>query len=260
VDPDEPEHWFVLSPFASYDEWWYTKTLGWAAQFHEEIGEIIRRFHQEANEFFSLQRQALEESKIELLQEIPLLRMVDELAEVKREVISAYRAKIRVEENPEDLDTFFMRCQRVLEAVLDACLKKLDDRESLVHKVSASDFRYHLQRMADELKIDLPKTYVRKSYAGKLAHAARLRGQGVRERALLLFLDAYYHQEHSRFLFVLKAEPGLLGAIDEIVVTRNQLAHYSEEIVIEDKYTVINKAYHNLKTILNLLVTHFFRG
>lgn len=258
IDLDDPDHWYIQSPFGSFDDWWFTKRMSWATRQYEEIAELISSFASEVRDNLHLLREEAEESQITLISENPLLSSNPELAEIKKMVKSVYYAYQRVIENNQDMDTYFVRCQKVLEALLDTCIRNIVNPMDLVRTMGTYDFVQNLRRIASELSISLPDDYLRQTYAKKLPFAARGNAHGPRERAILLLLDAYYRQDESASLGALRADPELFVRINGIIQIRNAHAHHSNSNGhnLELDIQACNASLH---WIIQVLTTHFFR-
>lgn len=259
MDPDEPNEWFVQSPFNAGDESWYGRALGRAFQFSNDIKELVSVFQSEVQDLFDINLLKIQENQFELINDIPKLSTFEGLQDTRREVKSFELAKRRLNENLDDLDTYFMRAQRVVEAVLDACILLIDDRRSVVSLASNIDFRHHLGQISCGLNINLPSSFQKQVYREKMKKAAELRGQGVRERALVLVMDAYYGK-NSNSLSIFEEEPDLLELIDFIIVQRNQLAHHNSANMNTVSLMQVEKGYDVIRTILQVLLKYFHRG
>lgn len=258
IDLDDPEHWYVQSPFGSHDDWWFTKRLSWATRQYGEIAELVSGFADEVRDNLHDLREEAEESQIDLIHDNPALRSHPELLEIKKIVKSVYYAYQRVLESGQDIDTYFVRCQKALEALLDACIRKIDNPMELVRAMGAFDFVRNLRRIASELSVAWPDDYLRQAYAKKLPYAARGLAHGPRERAILLLLDAYYRQDESCSFTALRADPELFVRINGIVRIRNAHAHHSQTDV-HDQEANIEACKADLYRVIQALTTHFFR-
>jgi hypothetical protein len=224
VTEDDPEHWLVRSPFGGAGGWWYKRKLEWAVEHSLALRDEVAGWVSRGTPALLQGNYAF---KHEIGRDFPGLFTWKEGVEVLHELERAYQAEALYTDDPTIADLVLLRYQRVLEALLAACLTTISDRAALAKRVTGSGFAAKSRVMAAALDAILPPAFCRDSYGYKMAAVARYGGSALRDRALFLLAHAYYESD-APFRAALKVAPGLLVDIDLVTELRNQQsAHYS---------------------------------
>jgi hypothetical protein len=254
------ENYYVQSPFQSHDEWWFTKKLVGATLTNAEVASLIEEFLKEVSDNEHLLQQRFQDKKIPLLFENKEIIERPELQQLLKEIRKAHYSLVKYEAEPEDYDILFIRQQKVLEALLDACILTRGNRAETLEKFPKGDFLYQINRMANELQVPLPKGLVRVSYEKRLKYVFNGQGSSLRERTLFFLIDAYYHAT-SPSVYLLKSEPNFFYYLDMIAQLRNEHAHtHSDNQKDRDIPEMVKMSTNNLTQIVNIMIAHYFKG
>lgn len=255
VDPDLPNRQFVMSPFGTHENQWFTNHMHIHASRDKEVGEELRQITEiamlELQEKYPLNNQL----DIGLFVEFPAIANLSTFAELREQLESVKRAYNRISDGHQDYDTFFMRCQRTLECLLDECIATVDRREKLVPEKKGG-FGDRILHMAGQLSVDLPRNYTSPQFADRMGAVARKRGMSSKDRALFLLIVAY-ERENSPALAVLKDMPEFYHSINLIADVRNKTAHYSTETIDNDR--AAGQVMDQLERLVRVLFSHFLR-
>ncbi|MFS0555048.1 hypothetical protein [Brevibacillus sp. 179-C9.3 HS] len=256
IDPDMPNRLFTASPFDAYENVWFTNHLLNQANRDEAIQSGLDGFVKMALEELREKYPLNNHLDIELFVRFPAIANQPEYKELKEQLESVKRAYNRISDGHMDYDTFYLRCQRTLECLLDYCIAKIDKRQELAGKVQKYDFPNRIRDMAMNLSIDLPSNYGSPQFADRMEKVARMRGNSSKDRALFLLLDAHYRKD-SASLMVFRDMPEFFQSINLVAEVRNKTAHYNKETIDHDTST--ERVMERLELLVIVLFSHFLR-
>ncbi|MBD7970426.1 hypothetical protein [Paenibacillus gallinarum] len=258
VDPDLPEKIMVTSPFGENEDDWFTKHMLLHAQKSDCLQEDIELFMLEAKEELIDKYPFNNYLDIELFRKYPSIANYENWKSLRSQIESTERSYNRLIEGDEDYDTFYMRAQRSLEGVLKYCIEKIPNKMDVMNSVTRYNFTDSLKRIAENLRIDIPSNLFSPDFYNRLKSVANNKGISSKDRALFLAFDAFYHQEETPSLQLLKNIPDFYKRINIITNVRNKTAHFTEEIeTVESRnFTIIKQ---ELDILLDSLIAYYLK-
>lgn len=255
VDPDTPNRIFVMSPFGFLENTWFTNHLSQSQRddVREELDSFLEIAMEELSEKYPLNNQL----DIDLFVQFPSIANNPEHGELRDQLESVKRAYNRIKDGHMDYDTFYMRCQRTLECILDESIAKISNRVNLANRMGKYDFVNSLRVMSEMLNIRLPGNYFSTQFADRMEKVAKGRGISSKDRALFLILDAYYNKEEAPSCWVFHDMPEFYESINLVCDARNKTAHYSKSAI--DNSTLTEKVMDQLERLIRVLFSHFMR-
>lgn len=254
VDPDLPERVAVTSPFGQYEDDWFTKHLLMHLQKSNRLKEMVEFFQEEAKEELKDKYPFNNHLDIELFKKYPSIANYEAWKPLRMQIEATTRAYNRLLEHDEDYDTFYMRAQRTLEGVLTYCIAQIPNKHQVMKPVSKFGFIDSIKRISEELRIDIPSNYHSVDFYYRLNQVAKMRGMTSKDRALFLAFDAYYNEEVTPSLSLLKSLPDFYHRINLITNIRNRSTHFNEEGMDTQNYMDIKQ---ELDILLDSLIAHY---
>ncbi len=255
IDPDLPERTMVTSPFGENEDDWFTKHMFMYAKKDDKLQEILEFFQEEAKEELIDQYPFNNDLNIRLFERYPIIANYDIWEPLRNQIEATERAYNRLIDGHEDYDTFYMRAQRTLEAVLKYSIDRLPNKQEIMRPVNKYSFTDSIKRIAEELRIEIPSNLFGVDFYRRLKSVARNGGVSSKDRALFLAFDAYYNEQDTPSLQLLRNVPDFYRRINLITNVRNKSTHFSEVEVEETHFYKDIK--QELDFLLDSLIVHF---
>jgi hypothetical protein len=254
VDPDLPERVAVTSPFGHYEDDWFTKHMLMHIQKNDRQKENVEFFLEEAKEELMGKYPFNNHLNIELFNKYPSIANYEVWKPLRIQIEATTRAYNRLLDGHEDYDTFYMRAQRTLEGVLKYCIDKIPNKHEIMNPISKFSFIDSIKRIAEELRIDIPSNLYSIDFYNRLKNVAKNRGISSKDRALFLAFDAYYNEEQTPSLSMLRNVPDFYRRINLITNVRNKSTHFNEEEIETQNFEDIKQ---ELDFLLDSLIAHY---
>ena len=254
VDPDLPERVAVTSPFGQHEDDWFTMHMLMHIQKSDSFKENVEFFMEEAKEELMDKYPFNNHLDIELFKKYPSIANYEAWKPLRNQIEATTRAYNRLVQGHEDYDTFYMRAQRTLEGVLKYCIDKIPNKHEVMKPVTKFSFTDSIKRIAEELRIHIPSNLYSFDFYHRLKHVANNKGISSKDRALFLAFDAYYNEEETPSLQLLKNIPDFYRRINLITNVRNKSTHFNEEGVETQNFEEIKR---ELDFLLDSLIAHY---
>jgi len=258
--PHDPEGWLVKSPFDMPGGYWFRKKIAWAENASSSLAQMLSDWRQQAIRYWKSAQHA--QTDLDGVLDA-LLASHPDLSQVREAVMLAQKGYDLFIDDPGLGDLATTRYSNATEAVLELCIMQTPRREYVATVVpAAQEYPTWLRELAETMKIELPERYLSPAYAEKIRTAAQYGGQILRDRALVLLVEASLNMR-SRFRLAIEREPRLLTLIDGIYRDRNEYgAHYSatkQAATIKDIRTVVPEVRSAALTVIRELVTAYYQ-
>lgn len=257
VDPDLPEKVAVTSPFGENEDDWFTKHMLMHAQKSDQLQEALEIFMLEAKEELIDKYPFNNHLDIELFNKYPFIANYENWKSLRSQIEAVTRSYNRLIQGHEDYDTFYMRAQRTLEGVLKYCIEKIPNKRDVMNSITRYNFTDSLKKIAEELRIEITPNLFSPDFYNRLKSVANNRGISSKDRALFLAFDAYFHEEETPSLQLLKNIPDFYRRINIITNVRNKTAHFTEEEAVESQNFLDIK--YELDLLLDSLIAHYLK-
>lgn len=262
-DVDSPDRIYMKAPsiFSNKLDSWFDKLFLRLQQNDKNLKKFVDNFFDRAMDEAKKNYAFNNELNIELFNQYPIISNDEKYANLKKEIENMKRAENRILfKNEMDYDTFYMRCNCVLECIIKIVVKRLSvaEKKNISANIHRSDFRYQVQELIKEFDLKDAENY--QSISADAVNSV-LKGKNTLVKAgmIVLLFNAYFNQRES-LAILYNVEPLILKKAAYLVDVRNKFAGHHNANQKDSNADLNRKIFDEVREtadeVITLLVSH----